>query len=185
MSQLPLANEVDLEKNPERRNYYRFLYHLILEFKPKVAIEIGVESGLGSRYMAMAAEQYGGWVIGIDINQLRNKPPKNYYFILGDSTLIETWNKVHRFCEDKGKVGLVFQDSSHHYNASKREWELYSQMLSKNAIWICDDISPAFHDPKVDPPGMGMVQYFDQLPGEKRLYPYAGSNCQGVVIPQR
>ncbi len=183
VSKLTLPNEVDLEKNPERRDYYRFLYHLMLEFKPKVAIEIGVESGLGSRYMTMAAEQYGGWVIGIDINLLRNKPLNNYYFIHDDSTLVSTWNKVYSFCEDKGKVGLVFQDSSHHYNASKEEWKLYSQLLDKKSIWVCDDISPPFHDPKIDPPGKGMVQYFNELPGEKRLYPYAaGGNYQGIVI---
>lgn len=132
--------------------------------------------------MTMAAEQHDGFVIGIDINKVIRKPSSNYYFIEGDSTNISTWNKVLSFCEENGKIGVVFQDSSHHYNASRKEWEMYSQLLDKNAIWVADDISPSFHDPLVDPPGKSMVQYFEELPGEKRLYPYAGSNCQGVVL---
>lgn len=182
LSQQELPNEVDLARNPERRNYYRFLYHLLLWRKPFVALEIGVEAGLASTYMAMAAEQYDGFVIGLDINDVPRKPKNNYYFIQGDSTNISTWNKVFSFCEEHGKLGVVFQDSSHHYEASRKEWGLYSQLLDKDAIWVADDISPAFHDSKIDPPGKGMVQYFDELPGAKRLYPYAGSNCQGVII---
>jgi hypothetical protein len=39
------------------------------------------------------------------------------------------------------------------------------------AVWVCDDILPVFHDPKVDPPGKSMVEYFNERSGEKRLYP--------------
>ena len=83
-----------------------------------------------------------------------------------------------------GKIGIVFQDSSHHYNISKLEWELYQPLLDENAIWICDDIISAFHDTRVDPPGKGMVEYFNELPGEKKLYPntlHAG-NAVGVIL---
>lgn len=132
--------------------------------------------------MAMAAQQYDGMVIGIDINGFTRKPSENYYFIQGDSTNITTFNKVLKMTQELGPIGIVFQDSSHHYEASKQEWALYSRLLDNNSIWICDDIHPAFHDPLVDPPGKGMVQYFDELPGPKRLYPYAGNNCQGIVI---
>lgn len=84
--------------------------------------------------------------------------------------------------EEHGKLGVVFQDSSHHYEASRKEWNLYSQLLDENAIWIADDITKDFWDKNIDPPGKGMVQYFEELPGEKRLYPYAGSNCQGIIL---
>lgn len=150
--------------------------------KPKVALEIGVEGGLCSLYMTMAAKEYDGMVIGIDINDFARKPHDNYYFIKGDSTNQTTFNKVLHITQELGPIGVVFQDSSHHYEASKQEWALYSQLLDKNSIWVCDDISPSFHDPLIDPPGMGMVQYFEGLPGSKRLYPYAGSNSQGIVL---
>lgn len=180
----PLEKEVDLEKNPERRNYYRFLYHLIKWRKPKVALEIGVESGLASAYMAMGAMESDGLVIGIDINNVPRKPSNNYCFIRGDSTKQTIWNQVLKITQEVGPIGVVYQDSSHHYHASKEEWRLYSQLLDKDAIWICDDITPSFWDWRVDPPGKGMVQYFDEIPCQnKRLYQDVlhFGNCQGVV----
>lgn len=151
--------------------------------QPRVALEIGVEAGLASAYMAMAAQQYNGMVIGIDLHNFTNKPREHYYFIEGDSTTMTVFNKVLHITQELGPIGVVYQDSSHHYLESIKEWELYSQLLSKDAIWICDDITPAFHDPLIDPPGKGMVQYFEQLPGDKRLYPYANKgNCQGIVL---
>lgn len=183
LSQYPLPNEADPGSNPERRNYYRFLYHLIGWRKPAVAIEIGVESGLASAFMTRASAQYGGHVIGIDLNGPARQL-ENYHFIQGDSVSLWTFTQVSRVVSEYGKIGIVFQDSSHHYQASKEEWQLYSQFLDDGAIWICDDITPAFHDPKIDPPGFGMVQYFDELPGDKRLYcdVLHYGNCQGIIL---
>lgn len=183
LSSQPLPDEVDPAKNPERRNYYRFLYHLIRWFKPVVSLEIGVESGLASAFMTRASAQYGGQVIGIDLND-PGLTMENYHFVPGDSTQIHTVLKVAELVYRFGPIGLVFQDSSHHYQASRNEWRLYSPLLGARAIWICDDITPAFHDPLIDPPGKGMIQYFDELPGEKRLYKDVlhYGNIQGIVL---
>ena len=177
---LPLESVVG---NPERRNYYRFLYHLLKWRKPCVALEIGVEGGFASRYMAEAAKAYGGRVIGIDLH-LVNVDSDNYHFIEGDSTAMRTWAKVGAMVQDFGKIGIVYQDSSHHYEASRKEWDLYSEYLDRNAIWICDDITPAFHDPLIDPPGCDMPKYFNELPGDKRLYPDVlhYGNVWGILI---
>lgn len=152
--------------------------------QPKVALEIGVETGLASAYMVKGVKDYDGFVIGIDLTRPRRKPSKNYYFVQGDSTDKSVWSDVYTFCNQVGKIGVVFQDSSHHYQASKEEWRLYSQLLDTNAIWICDDITPSFWDWRVDPPGKGMVQYFEELPGDKRLYPDVlhYGNTFGIVL---
>lgn len=175
----------------EHHNYYRFLYHLLQTRKPKVALEIGVYQGVASAYMSAAALTYGGRVIGIDINlphiglQAINERYNNYHFILGDSTKAETWNQVYNLAEEHGKIGVVYQDSSHHYTASCQEWEMYTRLLDEGAVWICDDITPSFHDPLIDPPGFGMVQYFNSLPGSKRLYKDVlhFGNTQGIILP--
>ena len=166
--------------NPERRNYYRFLYHLVKQFKPKLCLEIGIQSGMASAYMCAA----GSHVIGIDIIGPGMAMPDNFHFVYGDSTDISIYDEVARLVAEYGKLGLVFQDSSHHYLPSKREWELYSQLLAPNAIWICDDITPAFYNAETDPPGKGMIQYFEELPGDKRLYQDVlhFGNRQGIVL---
>lgn len=184
LSSQPLSDgEVDPGKNPERRNYYRFLYHLTNWLRPAVALEIGVESGLASRYMTRASALYGGHVIGVDLNDPGLTMP-NYHFVGGDSTRPETVLRVADLAYHFGPIGLVYQDSSHHYQASRDEWRLYSPLLGARAVWICDDITPAFHDPLIDPPGKGMVQYFAELPGEKRLYKDVlhYGNIQGIVL---
>lgn len=181
-----MQNDLDkLEVNRDRQTYYRFLYHLVSKFQPLVSLEIGVESGMASLFMARAAAKYGGHVVGIDINHCQVDAP-NYHFIHGDSTKSEIFRKVLEVVRDFGPIGLVYQDSSHHYIASCREWSLYSQLLDFSAIWICDDITPAFHDPLIDPPGLGMVQYFETLPGDKRLYQDVlhFGNRQGIVLPE-
>jgi len=184
LSNRPLPNEVDPLKNPERRNYYRFLYHLMNWREPFVALEIGAEAGLASLYMAMAARNFGGHVITIDYNKPGYQANSNYTFIAGDSTNIRTWTAVKKLVEKHGKIGIVYQDSSHHYEASCQEFELYRQFLADEAIWICDDITSDFFDPLVDPPGKGMVQYFEELSGDKRLFKDVlhRGNTQGIVI---
>lgn len=124
-------------------------------------------------------------VIGIDHqNKMHPYISGTFNFIEGDATDLSTWVIVRELVHDYGKIGLVYQDSSHHYEASRREFELYAQFLAPGAIWICDDITPAFHDPLIDPPGKGMVQYFEELPGDKRLYSDVlhYGNTQGIVL---
>lgn len=187
LSQQPI-DDLELERipgNPERRNYYRFLYHLARWLQPYVALEIGVEGGFASAYLGAATLGYGGHVIGIDHEDKRIVAAQgNYHFIIGKSTAMRTWAQVGAMVQDYGKIGIVYQDSSHHYEASRQEWDLYSGMMDSSAVWICDDITKDFHDKKIDPPGMGMVQYFEGLPGEKRLYKDVlhFGNTQGIVL---
>jgi len=165
-----------------KHNYYRFLYQIIAYFKPTVSLEIGLEYSLGSAYMCAAAKEYGGQVIGIDTRyDCLRYIDSNYIFIHADSQNAE--NEFAKIVK-QGNLGLVFQDSSHHYNASVKEWNIYAKYLSLNAIWICDDITPSFYNTDVDPPGKGMVEYFNALPGNKKLYKdvlHYGSTI-GVVL---
>ena len=162
--------------------YYRFLYYLVLWLKPKICLEIGIENGVASAYTCAAAKSYGGQVIGIDIK----KPPfdltspyGNYNFIHLDSANAGSW--VEAIADNYGKIGVVFQDSSHHYEASCVEWDIYSQFLDENAVWVCDDITESFYRPGLDE--KSMVGYFEERPGEKRLYDdlHKGSRV-GVIL---
>ncbi len=150
-------------------NYYRFLYWLVLNLKPAVALEIGVEFGLASAHMCSAAKEYGGHVIGLDIHghnipgELIPNHYHNYNFLVADSTSSEAEGYVKSLVEKYGNIGVVYQDSSHHYAPSVKEWDIYSKMLSKDAIWVCDDITPAFFEKGVD--AKSMVAYFDERPG--------------------
>ncbi len=178
LSQFPLK-DIRLEaSNKEQEPYYRFLYHLIRQANPDVSLEIGVEWGLGSIHMCEASSTDGfSHVIGIDINAsvLANGLRAfygNYHFAQMDSTSERAKKYVSLLVRRCGALGVVFQDSSHHYRASCQEWDIYNHFLDRNAIWICDDVTPDFYDPDIGPWPLskGMVQYFDERPGEKKLY---------------
>lgn len=174
LSKHPLDNSV-LEQFQQkyfadfRHYYYRFFYHLVTKFKPKVAIEIGIQHGHGCVHMA--AGNLSTLVVGIDKQiDCARKAPKlpNLRFIYENS--LSLGSNIESIVKQYGDIGLVFQDSSHYYNLSQQEFKIYSKYLDKNAIWACDDITPDFYDPLAEPPSKSMVEYFDELPGEKKKY---------------
>lgn len=174
----PYLERVQIVFNTRPEPYYRFLYLLAKELNCN-CLEIGVHYGVGSQMMARGTN---GLVVGVDkletnrairLTTLEN----NFKYIVGDS--LEVFDTVNELTN--GKIGLVYQDSSHHYLPSLKEYELYSEIC--NGVWICDDITPAFYNTDVDPIGKGMVQYFDELPGDKRLFEnlHIGS-IQGMIL---
>ncbi len=174
LSEKPLSNK-NLERlqgtlyGQKKEPYYRFLYYLSVEFQPKLALEMGVHRGLGSIHLAKAAQEFNGHVVGVDILDQRFPTfPGNYTFLKMSS--YEMRDYLELFVNEFGKLGLVFQDSSHHYLASKTEWNVCQDLLADDFIWVCDDITPAFHDPDIDPKGKGLMQYFYELPGKKRTF---------------
>lgn len=153
-----------------RHWYYRFFYHLVAEMKPAVALEIGVHHGHGVIHMA-----YGHhWTIAVGMDILIGAANVGYApgncILLGSHSLYGGEAEIKEIVKKHGPIGVVFQDSSHHYHDSHKEFEIYSQYLEPGAVWCCDDIMDVFHDPQVDPPGKSMLTYFNELPGDKRLY---------------
>lgn len=165
--------------------YFRFL-HLLAQRLGGSCIEIGTFLGVGSAHMAAA----GVPTLGID--HQNNHKVSGFDFIEGDSADPATVRKVKAWVRKNGKVRLLFQDSSHCYNPSVSEWKLYRPMMAEGGVWVCDDITPAFYNPNPnpngrpeyqDPIGKGMVQYFEGLPGEKKLYDRLHLGNQiGVII---
>lgn len=176
-----------------RLRYYAFLRSLVLWLKPQCVIELGVETGLASAFMADGAFDVMSKVIGIDINyhpvpgkELIERYQGTYYYVVGNTLLSSTISQVERILNGR-TVGMVFQDSSHHYWESLREFQTYSRLLGANAVWVCDDVTKDFHDPKVDPEGKSMVEYFNEIPARARklypeLYGVGVNNCIGVAI---
>ena len=156
--------------------YRRFLYWLCLEVGLP-SLELGVSNGHTSALMAAA----GHLTIGVDHTGLQpNAPPfrfPNYRLLFCDT--LGAAEVVSEILGDR-KLGVVFQDSSHHAEPSRLEWEYYHPMLAEGAVWVCDDVTGAFRMP--DEP-RGMVDYFEALPGQKLTFPgLHKGNVIGVVL---
>ncbi len=180
MAQKPLDNKLLLEDfqqeffNDFRHWYYRFFYHMVAETKPNVALEIGVHHGHCTIHMAHANKDTVA--IGLDKNVARYNIRDNFAKYAPDNAILVDANSlidgepaIKRIVEKHGKIGVVFQDSSHYYAESWQEFNIYSKYLDQNSIWCCDDVWEAFGDPKAVPPST-MLDYFNELPGQKKRY---------------
>jgi len=176
---------IDKSQKGKGRPLCRFLYHLSRYLKAKMCLEIGVYYGEATTYMCKS----GSKVVGIDWIPTGYANP-NLYFIKGDSLSQKTLNKVKKY----GKFDMVFHDSSHHHIPSKLEWEMYSPLVRRGGVWVCDDIHESFHntnpnpngDPRYqNPAGKGMIEFFNEIPTEtKKIYPdvLSPSNGTGIVL---
>lgn len=174
---------------PPAQPYYRFFYYLAEKLHPPLVLEIGVYQGVASAHLAAALAPWDGQVIGLDINPVPyaseiEERYGNYWFLQADACSDEAIAHVDRLMDRYGKLGIVFQDSSHHYLPTVKEWETYAPRCVYGGVWLSDDITPAFYNTDVDPPGKGMVQYWDALPVAKRLYPQSLhiGNTMGVAL---
>ena len=172
--------------------YYRFLYLLAEKLHPPLALEIGVYTAVASAHLAAGLAAWDGQVIGLDINPV--EPAEtikdrygNYWFLQADASSTEAIAYTSMLIDRYGALGIVYQDSSHHYYPSLREWAIYSTFCQSDGVWLCDDILPCFSDPKVDPPGKSMVSYWETLPEPKRLFPQVLhiGNTMGLALLDR
>lgn len=161
--------------------YYQFFGHLAASIKePGVFLEIGVQRGGMSHHIITMAPHHR--YVGIDIEEVLGVNYPRAYVIRGDSNNLNIADEVKEIASKHGGIFAIFQDSSHHYFPSVREWQLYSPMLRSGGVWFSDDLTPAFFRPGLEP--KGMVEYFAELPGEKRYYDdlHFGSVI-GAIIP--
>lgn len=170
--------------NSSRLPYYRFLFHLARKFQPQACLELGVDGGIGSAHMAAAAHQYGGLVVGVDKRDCRSDTEfvaakfHNYRCLWAESL---TAIPVAIDVLGGRDIGLVFQDSGHHYVPSRLEWEYYQPLLGASFIWICDDVTEAF---RTEDEMKSMADYFEGLPGRKWTFDFLHpGSVIGVVLP--
>ncbi len=152
-------------KNP----YYNLLRRLCMAVKePGVFLEIGCYHGTVAAHVADAFGYHNHEYLGVDVNEVPFIPHPACRFIQGDSTDAQVCSQVKAFAETHGGIFCVFQDSSHHYEASVAEWALYSPLVRPGGLWLADDITPAFQRPGLD--AKSMVGYWDDLPADKKTY---------------
>jgi hypothetical protein len=174
-SALPLADPL-WESWAAGEPYRRFLHWLCREVALP-SLELGVDGGQTSALMAAA----GVLVIGVDSRGLNKTSPPfrypNFRFLFCDS--LGAKPGVEKVLNGQ-RLGVVFQDSSHHAEPSRLEWEYYKGLLAPGAVWVCDDVTESFRMP--DEP-LGMMGYFNALPGHKLTFPglHVG-NVIGVVL---
>lgn len=161
--------------------YYAFLRQLALETpQAGVFLEIGCYQGVTAAYITESKGYHRHLYLGVDINLIPFSD-HDAVFIQGSSCDSKTLEAVKAIAEIHGGIFAVFCDASHHYDASVKEWEMYSPLVRPGGLWIADDCTESFFRPGLD--AKSMAGFFADLPGEKRLYDdlHIGSRI-GIVL---
>jgi predicted O-methyltransferase YrrM len=138
-------------------NYYFYLRNLVSQLRPRNVLELGTSIGRSGLFMMLALPpeskfttiEMGSWMRGdlapfFDDNRLR--------IVYGS----DVDNAVYSPLELKD-VDLLFIDTVHEIEHVKKEWSIYSKVLSPGALVVMDDIH--LND--------GMSTFWDSIPYEK------------------
>ena len=145
--------------------YYRLFYLIAQTLKPALVVELGSWQATAAAHFALGNPE--GFVSTIDIHkddlaaQVRTQEAaatiENLAYINK-----WTWDAVEDIRALDMPIDILFIDAWHDYKFARREWDLYLPLLSTPALVICDDITAAYNFE-------GMIQFWDELPGEKFL----------------
>ncbi len=146
--------------------YYRLFYRIAERLKPEFVVELGSWRGDASAHFALGNPESD--VIAVDIhkdNDLAGMAKlQEAVNLLPNMTWIRqwSWDAVDLIKAVDKPISILFIDAWHDYQYAKREWDLYSPLLADVALVIADDITAGYNFD-------GMVQFWDELPGEKFL----------------
>lgn len=145
--------------------YYRLFYLIAKELKPNFIVELGSWRAIAAAHFALGNPDSD--VVTVDIHR-EDKIAQQICIDAANS--IENLSYINQWSWDavdviralEKRINILFIDAWHDYQYAKREWDLYSPLLSSPALVICDDITAAYNFD-------GMLKFWDELPGEKFL----------------
>ena len=138
---------------------YLSLFLLIIKYKPKSILEIGVYRGIRSAEMISVAKIFNKNLsfYGFDLFKKLTKKRKNYElskFPLSQNEIYlklsklsnninlfsgNTKKTLKKFLNKKVKVDFVFIDGGHHINTIMNDWKYSLKISNKKTIFIFDD----------------------------------------------
>jgi len=146
-------------------HYYRLLYFLAKELKPKLIVELGTHTGISSACLAAGSPE--SRVITVDNN---------------DSVMPEcAYDNIEYRVQDSlidvgvSDIDILFIDTLHDGIRALKEYELYKDKMADNSIIFFDDISL----------NESMVKFWKEFAptvGEKISLPVHGDAGFGAIL---
>lgn len=141
--------------DPDNKDQVRLIYEEALRVKPKLAIEAGVRRGISSLAILAAMAQYGGTLHSVDNEE---RWGRSYNEITRHAPKLAKW--WHLWIDDSvkfaqewklGGVQFMFIDTSHEYDQTKRELEVYMPLLEKGGSALFHDTRNEYADGVLKP----------------------------------
>jgi len=116
-----------------------WLAELLMITKPKTIVELGTESGNSTRVFLEYIKHFGATLVSVDIDpNCADYKQEGYTRVIADDV---EYAKTYQNGSNK-EIDLLFIDTSHIYEHTMKELELYIPLMSSKGI-IC------FHDTNI------------------------------------
>jgi predicted O-methyltransferase YrrM len=152
-----LARALDaLPTRSDISDHLGLLFFFSLQARPKLIVELGTRGGMSTRSLLAAAKLSGGVVLSIDVEpagELDVPYVENWRFVQADDVAFGRTGFVD-WCRAEGLepvVDVLFVDTSHQYEHTRREIEVWKQWLASGGIAM-------FHDTNM---GTGLFAHTD------------------------
>ncbi len=134
-------------KKTDISDHLETLFIESLEMNPKVIVELGVRNGESTFVLERVAKLCNSQLISVDITDCSNISSfKQWHFIQSDD--ITFAYEYSNWCKDNGidpNIDVLFIDTSHLYEHTLREIQLWFPYLSTNAKVIFHDTNSLTH----------------------------------------
>lgn len=145
--------------------YYRLFYRIAEVLQPEFVVELGSWRAIAASHFALGYPFAD--VITIDIHRedkLAQQLCIEAAGFIPNLTYINmwSWDAIDIVKAVDKPLDVLFVDAWHDGQYVRKEWELYSPLLSDSALVICDDITAAYNFE-------GMIDFWEELPYEKFL----------------
>lgn len=152
------------------------LYGLVTSIKAKIVIELGVNTGESTVAILEAVAATGGKLYSVDIipRPATEAMLKSYgltgpweFTVANDLEYIKTWPKDRM-------ADLIFIDTSHEYEQTRKEIEVYEPILRPGGIMVFHD-TVSFYD--------GVQKPINEFLKTRKHWPYENrTHCNGLGI---
>lgn len=164
---------------------------------PRVIVEIGTAKG-GTLFLFCQHAADDATIISLDLPYGRNgggypswkeklyrkfaKPGQSLFLVRANSHLDETRKRIEDILQGR-TIDVLMIDADHSYEGVKRDYELYSPLLSKDGFVAMHDVIPNRFDPEIE-----VHRFWDELKAatstEELVHDYAQGNLGiGIVRP--
>jgi len=143
MNTIDIIKKYSNEKDTDISSHLKKMYIYTRDMKPSTIVECGISSGESSSIFSIINLELGSKVIGVDVEVC------NVYSNIHNGTFIHMDDCLYADVYQKqygANIDVLFIDTSHLYDHTKKEIEKWFPLLSKRAFVM-------FHDTNLDGTG--------------------------------
>jgi len=115
-----------------------------IKFKPKLIVELGIKRGISTIAFSKVAKIFDSVLIGVDKNDCRKSCSyEKWKFIQSKSMdfgrVFKRWCRIHKI---NPEIDILFIDTSHIYDHTKEELNIWIPFMNKSCKVFIHDTNP-------------------------------------------